>query len=104
MPVGGDMADFLAHRGGDADAVRKELDEAVAKRRAGADEDDETAPLDRPLEWDPFPTHILPEVMRLMIQQGARATVCDESFIALPMLAVLGAAIGNSRRVQVKRN
>jgi hypothetical protein len=104
MPVGGDMADFLAHRGGDADAVRKELDEALAKRRAGADEDDETAPLDRPLEWDPFPTHILPEVMRLMIQQGARATVCDESFIALPMLAVLGAAIGNSRRVQVKRN
>ena len=29
MPAGGDMADFLAHRGGDAAAVRKELDQAL---------------------------------------------------------------------------
>ena len=39
-----------------------------------------------------------------MIEEGSRSTVCDPSFIALPMLAVLGAAIGNSRRVQIKSN
>ncbi len=38
MPAGGDMADFLAHRRGDAAAVRKELDQALAERRANAAE------------------------------------------------------------------
>jgi hypothetical protein len=104
MPAGGDMADFLAHRGGDTAAVRKELEQALAERRVGAAEEDEAAPAERNLDWDPFPSHILPEIMRRMIEEGSRSTVCDPSFIALPMLAVLGAAIGNSRRVQIKSN
>ena len=61
MPAGGDMADFLAHRGGDTAAVRKELEQALAERRTGAAEEDEAAPAERNLDWDPFPTQSCPK-------------------------------------------
>jgi hypothetical protein len=52
----------------------------------------------------PFPTEALPAVVRDFIRQGSRAIGCDESFITLPLLAVLAAAIGNSRRILLKHS
>ena len=37
------------------------------------------------------------------INQGAAALGCDESYIALPLLSALASAIGNSRRIRLKR-
>ena len=101
IPAGGDMADFLAHRGGDTVSVREELEAAISARHRDEGEDEADSE-EKELEWVPFPHQILPDVMRQLIEEGSRSTVCDPSFIALPMLSVLGAAIGNSRRVQVK--
>ncbi len=55
------------------------------------------------IPWRPFPTDILPEPIRSFVKQVARATGCDESFVALPILAGLASAIGNTCRIQLKR-
>jgi Protein of unknown function (DUF3987) len=53
--------------------------------------------------FSPFPLVALPEPIRSYVDAGAAAINCDPSFIALPMLSMLAGAIGNSRRVVVKR-
>ena len=51
----------------------------------------------------PFPTDALPEPIRGFVVAGAKAIGCDSSYLALPMLTALAAAIGNTRRIQLKR-
>ncbi len=54
------------------------------------------------LAHEPFPVDVLPEPMRTIVSTAAASMLCDPSFVALPMLAALGAAIGNSRRLLIK--
>ena len=51
----------------------------------------------------PFPSDALPEPVRGFVELGAEAIGCDKSCLALPMLAGLASAIGNSRRLRLKR-
>ena len=51
----------------------------------------------------PFPADVFPDPIAEFIKQAARALCCDRSFIALPLLAAFGAAIGNSRRLRLKK-
>jgi hypothetical protein len=44
-----------------------------------------------------FPTHVLPEPIRLFVETCARAIGCDESFIAMPLLA----AVASASRIRV---
>jgi DNA polymerase I-like protein with 3'-5' exonuclease and polymerase domains len=53
--------------------------------------------------YRPFPTHLLPEPLRSLVEQGARSIGCDPSYIALPALAVVASLIGNTRRICLKR-
>jgi hypothetical protein len=55
------------------------------------------------LPWQPFPTAALPEPMAGFVSAAARAVGCDEALVAVPLLAGLAAAVGNSRRVELKR-
>src|SRR5262249_2811543 len=54
--------------------------------------------------WRPFPTAALPEPWRALVRQGAAALGCDESYLALPALAVIAGAIGNTRRIGLRRD
>jgi hypothetical protein len=49
-----------------------------------------------------FPCAVLPEPIRSYVSEKSLAIGCDLSMIALPMLASLAAAIGNTRRIQLK--
>jgi putative DNA primase/helicase len=49
-----------------------------------------------------FPVDCMPEACRDLIRESAAAIGCPPEFIGLPMLAVLGSAIGNSRVVVLK--
>jgi len=49
-----------------------------------------------------FPLDALPEPVRSFVAQGAKAIGCDPSFIALPLLAGLASAVGNTRRIRIK--
>lgn len=55
------------------------------------------------LQYKPFPTAMLPEPIKSFVEQGAKAMGCDESFVALPTLTALASAIGNTRRLELKR-
>ncbi len=54
-------------------------------------------------DYEPFPTDILPEVMRDYISVGAASIGCDHSYIALPLFCALASAIGNSRVIRLKQ-
>jgi hypothetical protein len=55
------------------------------------------------LRYEPFPGDALPQPLRRFVTEGAAAIGCDPSFVALPLLAALAAAIGNARRLELKR-
>ena len=53
-------------------------------------------------DFTPFPTRTLPAVLADFIEECAAAMGCDESYIALPLLAAAASAIGNTRRIKLK--
>src|SRR5215216_1296655 len=57
----------------------------------------------RELPWAPeFPVDAMPAGCRTLISEASDAIGCPLEFVALPMLAVLATAIGNSRIVELK--
>lgn len=54
------------------------------------------------LPYKPFPIHALPSAVTAMISESANAIGCDEALVAMPMLAVLGAAIGTTRQIRIR--
>jgi hypothetical protein len=54
--------------------------------------------------YQPFPTDALPEPLRAFVEAGGAAAGCDPALIALPALAALASAIGNARRLLLKRS
>ncbi len=55
--------------------------------------------LPRPTE---LPTYAMPRPCRMLVEEAAAAIGCPPEFVAVPMLAVLGSAIGNSRVLKLK--
>jgi len=53
--------------------------------------------------FQPFPADTLPEPLRDFVNLGARAIGCDTSYVGVPLLAMLASAIGNTRRIELKR-
>ncbi len=106
LEPGGDVADLReACRDDDElqalrDRVKQLADDAEPLRTAAAPS---SSPSVSPIEaWQSFPTSTLPPAAATLVEEAARAIGCDEAFVALPLLAVLGAAIGTTRRVEIK--
>jgi hypothetical protein len=58
----------------------------------------------RPLiSYQPFPTQLLPAVVRGYVGGTAAALGCDPGLVALPVLAVVASVIGDTRRIRLKR-
>ncbi len=49
-----------------------------------------------------FPVGAMPKACRRLIEESGKAIGCPTDFVALPMLVVLGTAIGNSRVLKLK--
>jgi hypothetical protein len=56
-----------------------------------------------PLSWKPFPVKELPEPADEYVHAAAQAIGCDPCLVALPLLGGLSAAVGNTRRIVLKR-
>lgn len=54
-------------------------------------------------EYQPFPVHSLPPVLRQFAEEVAASVGCDVAFAALPALVVAGTAVGNALTIRVKR-
>jgi hypothetical protein len=50
----------------------------------------------------PFPVEVFPPVLADFVTQGAAALPCPPDFLGVPLLAILGAAIGTSHVVEIK--
>lgn len=53
--------------------------------------------------YAPFPTDLMPDPVGRYVREASAAIGCDPSFVALPLLSALAGAIGNSRRIRLKR-
>jgi hypothetical protein len=49
-----------------------------------------------------FPLQVLPEDLRTYVQQVAAAVICPVDYVAVPMLTVLGSALGAGRVLKIK--
>lgn len=98
LPDAGDIADWVDGHGGSDGTMCSEI-EAMAN-----DTDPEVPdPPDYDAErFRPFPVDALPQPIRSFVADGATAIGCDPSYLALPLLVALGAAIGTTRRLELK--
>jgi hypothetical protein len=102
-----DYAAVATHLDGQVDWVSclmlaiEPLERAMAQQgQADASELSLTAPAPSPVR--PFPVEVFPEAIATLITQGAAALPCAPDLIGVPMLAVLGTAIGTSYEVEIK--
>ncbi len=86
------------HHGGDFHAAA----EALSKQGYGVRTAGGVGQADN-VEYQPFPLEALPEPLRTFVATAASAAGCDPAYIALPAFAALAAAIGNTRRLRLKR-
>lgn len=54
--------------------------------------------------WRPFPVDALPAPIATFVREQAAALGVDPAMIAVPVLGVLAAAIGTTRRIELKRS
>ncbi len=101
LPTGGDVADLVERAGDDPgamDAIRAEVETLATT----ADAESVTPDAPAVSAYTPFPVDVLPEPIRSFITGAAKAIGCDPSYIALPLLSALAAAIGNTHRIALK--
>ena len=100
LPDHGDIADWVeAQPAADVGELRRQVQVLVDQAEAIQP----IRPAARMERFQPFPTDALPEPIRGFVVAGAKAIGCDPSYLALPLLTALAAAIGNTRRIQLKR-
>jgi hypothetical protein len=99
IPKHGDMADLVEHRGGCIDSIRKAVETLTIKTEPEAVTPDTPAVP----AYAAFPAGVLPEPIRRFVADGAKSIGCDPSYLALPLLSALASAIGNTRRIVLKR-
>ena len=105
IPEGGDLADLLEDRGGDAELVGREVRDlaqgapAITPSNSASPAID---PVDLPEPFRPFPIDAIPDPLGRFVSEAASAIGCDSSMVALPLLAAIAAAVGNSRCVELK--
>jgi Protein of unknown function (DUF3987) len=69
---------------------------------AATEEDGEPAAPVSTATVEPFPVEVLPAPLRQLVEEGAKALPCPPDFIGVPMLSVLGTAVGNAVAIEVK--
>lgn len=76
----------------------------VSPQNASVSEDPEEIifPRTRPCETMPFPIEVLPSSLSQYAKETSRAISCPIDLVALPIIVVCGAAIGNTRKLLIK--
>jgi hypothetical protein len=113
LPEGGDIADVytsdnwcglpLGDEGDFVEWLLRVVEETPEAGIASDNKIDSSADDSDRLEFQPFPVDVLPEPVRSFVINGAQAIGCDTSYLALPLLTAIASAIGNTRRLELKR-
>lgn len=94
-PPKGDAADY-ARSGGTAEGIAALVTVPPSRTNGHAPEH-----ADEPIA--PFPLRALPDVLRQYVEESATALVAPPDLVAVPLLTLTGAVIGNARHIEVKR-
>ncbi|MSQ47464.1 MAG: DUF3987 domain-containing protein, partial [Deltaproteobacteria bacterium] len=92
--------------GNDWHALRELLEPGWRAQRPNTGPDDEDGPIQAPHLSDlvePFPLEALPPTLRDLVKAGAETIHCPVDYIAVPLLALAGGAIGATRVIEIKR-
>ena len=103
LPHGGDVADLVhaCHSDAERQALRETIELATSRTKEIPMFQTNVNPTST-LTYEPFPVDALPEPASTFVREAAAAVGCDPAFVALPLLTLLGAAVGNSRRLHMK--
>ncbi|NUN47674.1 MAG: DUF3987 domain-containing protein [Candidatus Brocadiae bacterium] len=85
-------------------AERQREDRNTGVGPAGADAATDEGPPPPEEKFESFPIDALPEPVRRYVREAATAIGCCLSYVALPLLAALAAAVGNTRRIRLKNS
>jgi len=91
--------------GGDGKAAVKAAAELLGMKPAAGVK--AKSKLAAPVSIEPyraFPVEVLPAVVVRFIREASTAMGCDPAYLALPLLAALASAIGNTRRIRLKQS
>ena len=88
---------------GDSSTASTSTKPRQTRGKRGLCRQDNGKPAGRAKRFQPFPTDAVPTPIRGFVEAGAKAIGCDPSYLALPMLTALAAAIGNTRQLQLKQ-
>ncbi|NMC21108.1 MAG: DUF3987 domain-containing protein, partial [Thermogutta sp.] len=105
LPEGGDIADVLedpAWCGLPVPEGATPKDVGVWILATAEKIEPEPAEADERPTWKPYPTESLPKAFRAFVEATSQAFGCDESYVALPLLAAAGAAVGLTRKLEAK--
>ncbi len=102
FPKGGDLFDLCEMLDSKTNEEIAEMINSMIMKSAPEVEivDDE---MNSVYPWHPFPVDILPETASRFIHEVAAANCCDPAGPAIATLITLATAIGNSRRLRLKR-
>ena len=67
-------------------------------------ENNKSAAADEEDGYKPFPVDALPPPLDSYVREGAAALGCDSAMIVLPVIAVCGSLIGNTRTIRLKNS
>ena len=101
LPDAGDIVDWIDAHGDAAEPRGMPVELEALTGTAKCIENEPTA--GNGDAFVPFPVEALPEPIRGFVASGTKAIGCDSSFLALPLLVALASAIGNTRRLELKR-
>jgi DNA polymerase-1 len=76
--------------------------EQIAVEAPTADPWPEPLPLGEVPPAAPFPLEVLPKALQHFVREVATALPCPEDYVAVPLLAMVGGAIGASRALAIK--
>lgn len=101
LPNKGDAVEWVESLGDtiEPDVMRAELQRIVTERGESAQP---LTPEHESTDYQRFPVEHLPPVVRSIVSNAAEAFCVDPSFVALPLLTVFAAAIGNTRRLLLR--
>ncbi len=99
----------LQHKLADAKKLVDAAGEFGIRRKPGthttplADAAPQAAAAEPAPDWEPMPLDCLPDAVREYVWATAAALGCPPEYVVMPLLAVLASAIGNSRRIALKK-
>lgn len=96
LPLGGDVSDWL-DAGGPLEELER-LGEAALKNAPSPE-----IKVVPPPSLAPFPVEILPPSLRGLVTAAAKAMEVPPDFVAVPLLVLVGAVIGNAWEIELKR-